>query len=659
MRRHSDSLYRFSELYTYAYDHADRLMSANYKLGQRNEIALVRYSYDELGRISQKKSYDKTLGTTNYTYNIQSQITSIDANYYDKRYHYADLTGSGAGPLYNGDVSECVTLAGGAVIDSVRYSYDDFDRVTAETNLAATGKLSAQWEYDSHSNVTHVERTDKNGVLFDDLDLTYYGNQIDEVNDSGDDIDSYSTLEYRDGAADIALYGITGRERLYDANGNMTADLDRKIVTVRYNLLNLPDTVQFFDGSRTVNRYLADGTKVSSVHHTVQDGVVVTLVGSVCNVDILPNVTMSGTAYCQNIEYDISGNGTPVIKRIHNSEGYVTSYTNAGVPYYTERDLQGNITSVWHAGYGYPVQMTDYYADGLPKNNSYGTSFQPYLYSGKELLSIHGYDCYDYGARHSQTALGRFTTIDPLAEKNYGISPYTFCNGNPVRFIDPDGRSWVEREYGGVTEIYYDRNVASQADIDKEYGENSGVKYIASGSTRFGYTFENDDVNNRNGRVYDSGGNQISQREPIQSDKFDIFVGVDDNSVDAKTLHKNLFGTSYTGPDNPGTYKNLDGDRMDNYDYLPRNFSEIYSYRHDRAYDSSNAAGKWDALLNTNVLGADIRLASGNIVNMFKSPSYIDKGRSYATAIAFGLICAYKSTPIGQGFSIVYNAIKK
>ena len=235
-------------------------------------------------------------------------------------------------------------------------------------------------------------------------------------------------------------------------------------------------------------------------------------------------------------------------------------------------------------------------------------------------------------------------------------SPYVYCNGNPVKYVDPDGMDWVERNYDGVAEIYYDRSVTSQADVDKEYGRNSGVSHIKTGTSRFGYTFENDAVDNRNGRVYDSGGNQILQREPIQSDKFDIFVGVDDKSVDAKTLHKNLFGTSYTGPDNPMCYDPKSFGYS--YDYAPRNRSELYSMVHDKEYDSAKAAGKWDALLNTNVIGADLRLASGNIVNMFKSPSYIDKGRSYATAIAFGLICAYKSTPIGQGVSIVYNAIK-
>ena len=33
----------------------------------------------------------------------------------------------------------------------------------------------------------------------------------------------------------------------------------------------------------------------------------------------------------------------------------------------------------------------------------------------------------------------RWMTPDPLSEKYYGISPYTYCDGDPVNFIDPDG----------------------------------------------------------------------------------------------------------------------------------------------------------------------------------------------------------------------------
>ena len=31
-------------------------------------------------------------------------------------------------------------------------------------------------------------------------------------------------------------------------------------------------------------------------------------------------------------------------------------------------------------------------------------------------------------------------TPDPLSEKYYGVSPYAFCNNDPVNFVDPNGK---------------------------------------------------------------------------------------------------------------------------------------------------------------------------------------------------------------------------
>ncbi|WP_296946527.1 RHS repeat-associated core domain-containing protein [uncultured Dysgonomonas sp.] len=50
---------------------------------------------------------------------------------------------------------------------------------------------------------------------------------------------------------------------------------------------------------------------------------------------------------------------------------------------------------------------------------------------------------YDYSARYYESAVGRFTSIDPHAEKYYSISPYAYCYNNPLKYIDPNGNDGI------------------------------------------------------------------------------------------------------------------------------------------------------------------------------------------------------------------------
>ncbi|MBQ0044893.1 MAG: hypothetical protein KBT05_07720 [Bacteroidales bacterium] len=58
------------------------------------------------------------------------------------------------------------------------------------------------------------------------------------------------------------------------------------------------------------------------------------------------------------------------------------------------------------------------------------TSDNRYRFTGKELATETG--LYDFCARYLETSMGRFTTIDPLAEKYPSVSPYAYCAGDPV-----------------------------------------------------------------------------------------------------------------------------------------------------------------------------------------------------------------------------------
>ncbi|MBQ2857059.1 MAG: RHS repeat-associated core domain-containing protein [Bacteroidaceae bacterium] len=379
-----------TEVYTYTYDHADRLSTVKHKLGSGTEVTLASYTYDNKGRMATKKLHGSSTNTLTYSYNIRNWLTGISSGKFTQTLGY--------GSDYNGNISSMNWNANGAS-HAYTFTYDGVNRMLNATHGtgAYTEKVTS---YDKNGNIKALQRYG-NGLI-DDLTYTYSGNQITRVDDATGNAAGFSN-----GAS-------TTNEYVYDNNGNLTKDSNKGITNIAYNSLSLPSTVTFSDGSTIVYSYAADGTKLRTVH------------------------TISGTTtqkdYCANVVYE---NG--IQKMLLTEEGYV-DLSNSTYYYYL-KDHQGNNRVVLSSG-GTAVEVNHYYPFGGVFAST--SNVQPYKYNGKELDTKKGLNWYDYGARHYDATLGRWLVVDPLAEKYYTLSPYIYCNNSPIRYIDPTGEGLKE-----------------------------------------------------------------------------------------------------------------------------------------------------------------------------------------------------------------------
>src|SRR5205823_4805807 len=81
----------------------------------------------------------------------------------------------------------------------------------------------------------------------------------------------------------------------------------------------------------------------------------------------------------------------------------------------------------------YPYGSTSYQAG----RSAPEVSLKRYRYTGKERDEESGLNC--HGARYYATWLGKWISCDPSGLKD-GINIYAFTRGNPIVFVDTNGR---------------------------------------------------------------------------------------------------------------------------------------------------------------------------------------------------------------------------
>ena len=103
------------------------------------------------------------------------------------------------------------------------------------------------------------------------------------------------------------------------------------------------------------------------------------------------------------------------LKKILFEGGYVDMNGDVPVYMFFIKDHLGSVRAVVTES-GEVVQTNEYYPFGdLFGNSGTGSSSNRFRFTGKELSAETG--LYDFSARFLHTRFGRFTTIDPLAEK--------------------------------------------------------------------------------------------------------------------------------------------------------------------------------------------------------------------------------------------------
>ena len=434
---HTHTAINATELYTYVYDHAERLQEVRHKLNENSEVKLAINTYDKLGRLKTKTHHGTSGHKLTYEYNIRNWLTQISGILFEQNLYYN--TGSGS-QCYNGNIGSMTWKSGEDGIRGYKFTYDNMSRMRnaiygeGTSITPPTGKNFSEnvIGYDYNGNITGLQRYGKvSGSTYgkiDDLSITYVGNQLNNVTDAATDPLYNGAFNFVDGNKTSI------QEYKYDSNGNLEQDYNKKIAKIQYNSLNLPSALQFANGNSTDYLYGADGMKRRVTHKTAIANISVPM-GQIKELASSQISQTNTTDYCNNVIYE---NG--VLSMILTEEGYVTLSGDAPIYHYYLKDHQGNNRVVINQA-STVEQINHYYPfGGLFEVNTTTSGIQSYKYNGKELDRIHGVDWYDYEARMYDGALGRFTTVDPLTEKYYSTNLYAYCKNNPINRIDPDGK---------------------------------------------------------------------------------------------------------------------------------------------------------------------------------------------------------------------------
>ena len=356
------------------------------------QTTIAANTYDELGQLT-NKTLGGNLDHLTYDYNVRGWLLSINrafiastatsvppspGNYFGLELAY-DKTGSSANgntyaaALYNGNVAGVCWKSGGDDVNrKYDFTYDNANRLwTATFNQNTSGST---WDngtidftvnglsYDANGNLTAMNQEGwvvGGKTPVDQLQYHYITNSNRLLNVADGANNSATTLgDFHYSPAYLATMNgqpksVTATDYSYDANGNLSADKNKDITSIAYNVLNLPQMITVTNKGTIQYVYDAAGNKLQKIT-TEPNGTVVYNGSSVAT-----SIT-TVTSYYPGVEYKSvtygnsalsSLNYTDNLQFISHEEGRARGlYANAASPGlltgiafdYFEKDYLGN-----------------------------------------------------------------------------------------------------------------------------------------------------------------------------------------------------------------------------------------------------------------------------------------------------------------------------
>lgn len=443
------------ELFSHEYDWAGRLVSTG------ADGLSIKYDYDTSGRRNSMRASFPAIGKTASEGMIAE---SIDFE-----------NGSSEFPSFNGNVtahslSRIETKTGkqhSSHLVSHEFSYDGLNRLAAAVHSSVItggrapindrGSKSTQYSYDLNGNLMSLYRGSDDTEPLDRVTFSRSGNKVIRAYDDAEFEELATDGTFRDGSDSRIEY-------TWDANGNMTSDLNSRISKITYSHLNLPLEVTMTDGRRIVYIHDANGRPLGERYLTPRRSFIADpIAGSLSRSASFPQIGSSDSLFHDLTESDFLTHfvaayrervGSRIYFREGNTKGtlgprrlarlcFDGGYLADSVVNRYITDYRGSVIAVARQSEGVPSLMT-YFPYGAPHSIAEDSSgAMPLTFEGKETELMHGLGWCDFGARRYDPHSASWMTPDPRSGELPGVSPYAYCAANPTRFVDPDGNSPV------------------------------------------------------------------------------------------------------------------------------------------------------------------------------------------------------------------------